>query len=400
MRISTQQYQQLSLNALLDQQGRLAKVQQQIASGRRILTPADDPTGAARSLVLAGSIGALQSYSQSADQIEPRIQLEESNLTQVQNVLQRLRELAVQANNATQTAADRQLIGAEVREDFTQLVQLANATDGNDGYLFAGLQSRTQPFLWTGNAIAYQGDQGQRLIQIGPQQQVATTHSGYEVFMKIRTGDGQFAATAASANTGSGVITPVTVTDPNALAGSSYTLAFDTNASGALTYTLAKDGTPATTQIFNPGEPIRFDGLSVSIEGTPAKGDQFTVQPSGFQSLFDTVNRFATALETAQDGAGGQAAYQNIGNQTLQNLDQALDHILTLRAQIGGRLNALDSGRDANEAAVLNLQTTKSGVDDLDYASAITELYQHLIGLQAAQQSYAKIQGLSLFNYL
>ena len=115
MRISTQQYQQLSLNALLDQQGRLAKVQQQIASGRRILTPADDPTGAARSLVLAGSIDALQSYSQSADQIEPRIRLEESSLTQVQNVLQRLRELAVQANNATQTAADRQLIGAEVR---------------------------------------------------------------------------------------------------------------------------------------------------------------------------------------------------------------------------------------------------------------------------------------------
>ncbi|HET8700544.1 MAG TPA: flagellin, partial [Nitrococcus sp.] len=193
---------------------------------------------------------------------------------------------------------------------------------------------------------------------------------------------------------------PVTVTDPNALTGSSYTLSFGTNAAGDLTYTLAKDGTPATTQVFDPSKPISFDGLSVSITGTPAKGDQFTVQPSGFQSLFDTVDRFATALETAQDGASGRAAYQNIGNQTLQNLDQALGHILSVRAQIGGRLSALDNGRDANGAAVLNLQTTKSGIDDLDYASAVTALYQHLTALQAAEQSYAKIQGLSLFNYL
>lgn len=400
MRISTNQYRQLSLNALLDQQSRLSKVQQQIASGRRILIPADDPTGTARSLILASSIGALQSYSQSADQVEPRVQLEDSSLTQVQNVLQRLRELAVQANNATQTAADRQQIGAEVREDFRQLVQLANATDGSGGYLFSGLQSRTQPFLQIANKVAYQGDQGQHLVQLGPQQQLATTHSGYEVFMKIRTGDGQFAAAAASANMGGGVISPVTVTDPNALTDSSYTLSFDTNASGDLTYILAKDGAPATAQVFNPGEPIRFDGLSVSIEGMPAKGDQFTIQPSGFQSLFDTVNRFATALESAQDGATGEAAYQNVGNQTLQNLDQALDHILTMRAQVGGRLNALDNGQGANDAAVLNFQTTQSGIDDLDYASAVTELYQHLIGLQAAQQSYAKVQGLSLFNYL
>ncbi|HET8702160.1 MAG TPA: flagellar hook-associated protein 3, partial [Nitrococcus sp.] len=126
MRISTNQYRQLSLNALLDQQSRLSKVQQQIASGRRILTPADDPTAAARSLLLASSIGALQGYSQSADQVEPRIQLEDSSLTQIQNLVERLRELAVQANNATQTATDRQQIGVEVRADFTQLVQLAN----------------------------------------------------------------------------------------------------------------------------------------------------------------------------------------------------------------------------------------------------------------------------------
>lgn len=400
MRISTNQYRQLSLNALLDQQSRLSKVQQQIASGRRILTPADNPTGTARSLALANSIGATQSYSQNADQVEPRVELEDSTLTQVQNLIQRLRELAVQANNATQTAVDRKQIGAEVREGFMQLVQLANRTDGNGEYLFSGLQSRTQPFLRIGNDIAYQGDQGQHLTQIGPQRQLATTHSGYEVFMKIRTGDGQFAVGAASTNSGSAVITPATVTDPSALTGSSYTLTFDTNVAGDLTYTLSKDGTPATTQVFDPSQSIRFDGLSVSFDGIPAKGDQFTVQPSGFQSLFETVDRFATALETAQDGANGRTAYQNIGNQTLQNLDQALNHILNVRAQVGGRLNALDGGRNANDAAILNLQTAKSGIDDLDYASAVTELYQYLTGLQAAQQSYVKIQGLSLFNYL
>lgn len=400
MRISTNQYQQLSLNALLNQQSRLSKVQQQIASGQRILTPADDPAGAALSLELAESLGSIEAHNRSADQLEPRMRLEESVLNEAQNVVQRLRELAVQANNATQTAADRKQIGAEVRQSFDQLVQLANSADGNGEYLFSGLQSQTAPFLQTGNDIAYQGDQGQRMMQIAPDRQLATTHSGYEVFMQMRTGDGRFAGEAASANTGSGVIAPISITDPSALTGSSYTLTFDTDASGDLTYTLSTDGTPTTTQPYDASQPIRFDGLSVSLDGTPAKGDQFTVQPSGFQSLFDTVDRFATALESAEDGERGNAAFQNIGNQTLQNLDQALNQLLTIRAEVGGRLNALESGREANEAATLNLQAAKSAIDDLDYASAVTKLQQHLIGLQAAQQSYAKIQGLSLFNYL
>ncbi len=400
MRISTNQIQQLGLNALLNQQGRLAKVQQQIASARRILTPADDPSAAARSLALAHSIGAIESYSRGADQIEPRMQLEDSTLGQVQNLVQRLRELAVQANNATQTADDRHQIGTEVRQTFIQLVQLANSTDGNGEYLFAGLQSRTQPFLRVGNTITYQGDQGQRLAQTSSHQQLASTHSGYDAFMKIRTGDGQFTAEAANINTGNGIISPVTVTDPGALTGSSYTVTFDIDGAGALTYTLSKDGTPTATQPYESSAPIRFDGLSVTLDGTPAKGDQFTIQSSGFASLFDTVDRFATALETAQDGPTGRTAYQNVGNQTLQNLDQALDHILTMRAEVGSRLNALDSSQEANEAALLNFQTTKSALDDLDYAKAITELSQRMLGLQAAQQSYAQIQELSLFNFL
>lgn len=400
MRISTNQYQQLSLNALLNQQSRLSKVQQQIASGQRILTPADDPAGAALSLELAESLGSIEAYNRSADQIEPRMRLEESVLNEAQNVVQRLRELAVQANNATQTAADRKQIGAEARQSFEQLVQLANSTDGNGEYLFSGLQSQTRPFLQVGNEVTYQGDQGQRTTRIAPDRQLASTHTGYEVFMQMRTGDGRFVGEAASANTGSGVIAPISITDPGALTGSSYTLTFDTDLSGDLTYTLSQDGTPTTTQPYDSSQPIRFDGLSVSFDGTPAKGDQFSVTPSGFQSLFDTVERFATALESAEDGERGSAAFQNVGNQTLQNLDQALNQLLTIRAEVGGRLNALESGREANDAATLNLQAAKSAIDDLDYASAVSKLQQHLIGLQAAQQSFAKIQGLSLFNYL
>lgn len=400
MRISTSQFQQQSLERMLEQQRQLSKVQQQIASGQRILTPADDPAGAARSLDLANSIASLQSDKSSADQAKPQIQLEDSVLEGVQNGIQRLQELAVQANNATQTADDRKQIGAEVSQVLNQLVQLANSTDGNGEYLFSGLQSRTQPFLQSGDNVAYQGDQGQRFAQIGPNRQLATTHSGYEVFMKIATGDGQFATAAASTNTGSGVISPATISDPSALTNSTYTLSFGTNSSGNLTYTLAKDGTPVTTQVYDPSQAISFDGLSVTFDGTPAQGDQFTVQPSGSQSLFATVAQFASALQNAQDGASGRAAYQNIGNQTLQNLDQALNHVLTIRAQAGARLNALDSSQNANDAATLDLQTAKSGVDDLDYASAASQLNQHLLGLQAAQQSYAKIQGLSLFNYL
>lgn len=402
MRVSTSLFQDLATNRILDQQSRLSEIQQQLSTGRRILNPSDDPAGSARALDLAKSIDTIQSYNRNADFAESRMNVEESVLTEVGNVVNRIRELAVQANNASATAADRQKIGAEVRERLDQLVALANSTDGNGEYLFAGLSSRNEPFVRRNGEYAYDGDQGIRRAQVGPNRQIETTHSGFEVFLKVPDGSNGYVTEAADTNSGTGLISAAEVTDAAVARTPVYDISFTETPAGDMEYTVT-DGSGATVAAnvaFAEGQAIQFDGLELRIDGRPADGDSFTLDRAGSASLFETVERFTEALENARPGTDGAAEFINVGNRTLENLDNATEHLLSIRAELGGRLNRLDQERDANEAAVLELQTTKSGIEDLDYAKAVSELNLSLTGLRAAQQSYTKIQGLSLFNYL
>ncbi|MBA1146968.1 flagellar hook-associated protein FlgL [Ectothiorhodospiraceae bacterium WFHF3C12] len=402
MRVSTSLFQDLATNRILDQQARLSDIQQQLSTGRRILNPSDDPAGSARALDLAKSIDTIESYNRNADFAESRMNVEESALTEVGNVINRIRELAVQANNASATADDRQKIGAEVRERLDQLVALANSTDGNGEYLFAGLSSRNEPFVRRNGEYAYEGDQGTRHVQVGPNRQIETTHSGYEVFLKVPDGSNGYVSEAGNGNTGTGIVSAVNVADASIANDPVYDISFSETPGGAMEYTITdgSGGTVAANVAYQEGEPIAFDGLEISIEGQPEDGDSFTVDRAGTTSLFQAVQRFTEALESARPGTDGAADFINTGNRTLEVLDNATEHLLGIRAELGGRLNRLDQERDANDAAVLELKTTKSGIEDLDYAKAVSDLNLSLTGLRAAQQSYTKIQGLSLFNYL
>ncbi len=428
MRVSTNQFQQTSVNAMLDRQAALSKTQLQIASGRRILSPSDDPAGAARGLELAQSIGTIESFQKNIDLADSRMRLEESVIASVGNSLQRIRELTVQGLNASQTAADRQKIGVEVSERLDQLLQLANSTDGNGEFLFAGLRSRTEPFSEQGGLVSYHGDQGARSAQVGPNRQMVTSHSGFEVFMDLPNGDGRHVVRTPDTNTGTAVAGTVNITDPAAAAAgaSPYRVGFEANSAGE-TVAVVTDGngdlvTPDPASLTPPpasplplpppaavadaapayrsGEAIRFDGLSLQVKGAPQPGDSFTVAASTSQSLFDTVKGLADAFQQAADDPVSRAEFSNTANRGLQELDTAMNSLLDQRAQIGARMNGLDSERNANEAALLELQTTKSRVEDLDFASAVSDLNLRLTGLQAAQQSYTRIQGLSLFNFL
>ena len=428
MRVSTSQFQQTSVNAMLDRQAALSQTQLQIASGRRILRPSDDPAGAARGLELAQSIGTIESYQKNIDVADSRLRLEESVIASVGNSLQRIRELTVQGLNASQTAQDRHKIGVEVSERLDQLLQLANSTDGNGEYLFAGLRSRSQPFSQQGGVVSYHGDQGARSAQVGPNRQMVTSHSGFEMFMDLPNGDGRHVVEVPPGNTGTAVAGGVNITDPAQAASgmAPYRVGFEVNDAGE-TVVLVTDGngdlvTPDPASLapppasplpspppaavtnaapgYRPGEAVSFDGLSLTFQGDPQPGDSFAVAPSTSQSLFDTVRSVADALTGAADDPVSKAAFANTANRGLQELDTAMNSLLERRAEIGARMNGLDSERNANESALLELQTTKSRIEDVDFASAVSELNLRLTGLQAAQQSYSRIQGLSLFSFL
>ena len=138
MRVSTAQVFRQSVDAMLERQRELTQTELQVASGKRIQRPSDDPSAAVRVLDLQEAQQRLAQYQRNADVATARLEQEETALIGIGNLLQRVRELAVQGANGTLSAEDRGAIAVEVREHMDGYLQLANTRDPNGEYIFAG----------------------------------------------------------------------------------------------------------------------------------------------------------------------------------------------------------------------------------------------------------------------
>ncbi|MCG8432439.1 MAG: flagellar hook-associated protein FlgL [Gammaproteobacteria bacterium] len=397
MRISTPLIFQQGVNAILEQQNLLAKVQQQLATGKRIMTPSDDPAGAARAGDLQRTLAQTEQYTRNSDVAKNRLSLEEQTLIGVGNVLQRLREITIQAANATQSNESRQLLAPEFLQRFDELIEFANTTDDGGNFLFSGYQSGTKPFSLSAGAVVYNGDQGQRMLRIGPSRQVADGEPGADIFQRIANGYGTVAVTQNAANTGAAILVSDDVTDLSAYVPDNYTVRF----TSPTTYDVLDGGAAViATGVYAEDNPIVFNGISVTFRGQPAVNDEFLIAPSSSKDVFSIVSDFAQALQTPINNDNENADFQNTVYDTLKNLDQAINHIIAARSEIGARLATIDEQQGINENYVISLTETLSGITDLDIADAISRLQIQQSALQAAQQAYIATQGLSLFDLL
>lgn len=602
MRISSKTLFDSNVAAMSQQQARMLQTQQQISSGRRILTASDDPVAAARALEISQSDAVNTQQASNRAAVRNTLSLAESSLQSTTLLLQDVRTAMVGAGNGTLNDSDRRTIATELSGRLQELRGLANSTDGLGNYLFAGFQSRTQPFVDISGVTSYNGDDGQRNVQVSSTRQMPASNSGADLFMRIKNGNGTFVTQAASGNNGSGVISRGFVTDPAALTGDSYAIAFtdlsaqaaiantgngvistpsvtsqsavtgkdysvtlnmpaatydvneltvgyntqaitkldftapgtfvvdaagdndtvtltgvyadeaalvakiqadlDVDASGtfavtstgsvaggdfavsiartaagagstAVTVSAADAGAiaggignsagvaggaavltaqpyvsgqaisfaglqfniqdgatpfadgdnftvtspgytvtnttdssvvlpvpPATGRVpFASGQTISFDGMQVDIQGAPVGGDSFTVAPSTNESVFKTISDLITALNTPVP-SGGMASLTNSLNHGLSQLDNALDNVLSARSSLGLRLNEIDALQSTGEDLSLQFKQTLSDLQDIDYNQAISDLVQQQTNLQAAQQTFTRIAGLSLFDFM
>lgn len=400
MRLSTQSYYSRSIEAMLNQQSALSKVQNQVASGKKINSPADDPISAVHIMELERSKQEYEQYDKNSALVRGRLTLEEQALTDAGNALQRVRELVLQASNTgTLSASDRESIAIEIESRMQEMQDIANRQDSNGEYLFAGFSTRTQPFAPAGGNVTYYGDQGARLLQVGPTQRVADSHSGFDVFMQITEGNGTFVTAAGAGNTGSAAIDVGSVTNPAAWVRDDYTVTF----TSATTWEVTDSAVPANVVASGPyvsGEAIEFNGVRVAVSGAVATGDTFSVGSSGSESIFSTLGDIVSALRAPGGTPAATAQLRMSLGGGLQQVDQAVDHFLGVRGEVGARLSALDTADSAREDLSIDRASTLSDLQDLDYAEALARMNQQMVALQAAQLSYSQISQLSLFNYL
>jgi len=193
MRISTSMLYDLGVSSINTQMAQLLKTQQQVATGRRILAPADDPVGAATALENEKSLGVVNQYVSNIGSARGSLSLEESVLSNVGQVLQNARQDVVNGGNPTLSAANKSALATSLRSAYDQLLSLANSRDGQGNYMFSGFKTGTQPFTQTTGAGVYAGDQGQNKLQISASRQIPITDSGQDVFKPGVAGSDPFA---------------------------------------------------------------------------------------------------------------------------------------------------------------------------------------------------------------
>ena len=593
MRVSSNTLFDSNVAAMSQQQARLLQTQQQVATGRKILTASDDPVAAARALEVTQSDAMNTQYAANRGAARHTLSLAESTLQGVTSLLQDVKTATVNAGSGVMNSSDRRTMAADLSGRLQELVGLANSTDGVGNYLFAGFQSKTTPFVDTSAGMAYFGDDGQRNVQVSATRQMPSSGNGADIFMRIENGNGTFVTQAATANTGTGIISQGSIVNSAALTGDSYTVAYAGSSAAAVagntgngvistptvvnqaaltgknygvtlnmtagtydvtdltvavntqtitsldftapgtfvvdaagdndtvtltgvyaneaalvakiqadldvdttgvfavtstgtvaggdfavsiarvaggaavtvsaadagaiaggvanspggasvlagqsyvsgqnisfgglqfniqdggtafadgdTFTVSSPGytvtntttstavlpaPPATGRVpYVGGQAISFDGIQIDIQGDPVNGDSFTVSPSTNESIFKTLSDLIDALNAPAVGA----SLTNSLNRGLNQLDNALNNVLTTRSSLGLRLNEIDALQSAGDDLGLQFKQTLAELQDVDYNQTISDLVRQQTNLQAAQQTFSKVAGLSMFDYL
>lgn len=391
MRLSTAQIFDTGTNGMLRIQYDQFRIQNQISTGRRVVTPADDPVAAAQALITEQKQKVNSQFLDNQASARNHLAEIETQMQGVGDILNYLKSRWVDAGNGIYGDEELKAIAVDVRGRFEQMLGIANSADATGLFRFAGFQGATEPFVNNGGVVTYQGDAGARQLQVESSRFMDVSFSGKVLFESVPGGNGSFMVNANSANTGSGVISNGSVVGN--FDGQTYNLVFDSPNS----YTV--NGGPSTP--FTAGDAINLGGASFTITGAPATGDQFTVGPSQNESIFAALTDFISALEAGNSGsAANKAQFQNTMLRVGASLDQGLQHVLNNRAVVGAQLSELDALTSMGKDMDVQFQSQISELVDLDYASAITELSKKTLQLQAAQQSFMKVTGLSLFNLL
>ena len=411
MRISTSWMYQQQLNTMLDQQSALAQTQNEISTGYAINVASDNPTGAAQVVELSHILAQNTQYASNINAANTRLSTESTTLTTVNNLLSSVNDIALGGINGAMSSADLNNMATQLTQYRDQLVQLANTTDGNGQALFAGTSTTTTPFVSNSStgAVTYAGNDQQSFTAIGSGLQLASSDSGSAIFMNLAAGNGSFVASASSANTGTLVVGSNSVTDTaawNAATASgplNDTITFGANGSYSVTDAA---GNPVTDSSGNPvtgtytdGGSISFNGITINMSGTPSSGDTVKLQSdtaSNTQDVFTTLNNMIAALQSG----GSSTAITNTLNRQLESLNQAMNAVSNAQVSVGSRIDTLQQQSSSYADLSITYKSALSDVQNVDMASAISNLSLQSTALQASQQVFAKIQGTSLFDYI
>ena len=306
MKISNSQLFDTSIGQMTQKQSEISQMQAKLASGKQLVKPSDDAHKAALIQRLNSAMQRQDVFESSLNRADNRLATEETAVMGAENILQRIRELAIQGTNGGLNDSDRETIAKEVNSLRDSLFSLSNTQDTSGNYIFSGTAVKSPAYaIGADDAFTYQGNQNQTSVDISETRRVAINRPGDQVFSSV-------VRTSAGAE-------------------------------------------------------------------------------SEIVGFFQVLSDFSNALTTG-NGEGL--------SQGLTEISALTDDMASSLADLGSRMNTIDSQRDVLADTKMRYQELLSNAEDLDYATAVTNLSAQVLSLEAAQASFAKISQLNLFDYL
>lgn len=422
MRISSHQAFNMGVQGIQRNYGEAIRTQQQISTGNRILTPADDPVASVRLMQLEQQQSLLGQYKENLIAANNSLVQEESTLNTVNTVMQKVRELATQAGNGALSQSDRQAIAAELREREDELLGLMNTKNARGEYVFAGFQGKTQPFTREADgSYQYHGDEGQRRLQIASSLTVAISDNGKKVFQSVTNADRLEPSNLQNPNGSDFSFSNAIVQDEIAFASfppNGVQIVFGDPAAvppanndprSFEVYALDAGGNPTGAALHTGSlddddkdhDTLVFRGMVIHFDGVPAGGESIQIAEDDSKmkrGVLDTIQQLRKALEDEPDTPEGNRNVRDAVAVAITNIDYAMVTIDATRGDIGARMNIIETTRTDNEDVNLVNQTVQAELREVDYPEALSRLAFQSIVLEAAQQSYVRISGISLFN--
>ena len=406
MRISTSMIFSSATKNMQSLQSGIYRLQNQMSTGRRILTPSDDPVAAAQALSISQNQAVNQQYLDNQNNAADQLALLEGHVSSVRDLIIEVQTQAASVANGSGNDTSRKAVAADIRQRYEELMGLANATNATGDYLFAGFSSKTQPFSATGAAgsrtASYAGDAGTQQLQVSNGRMMEVSENGMDMFMNIPQGNGQFVFSAGTGNSGTGTLGASTAI--GGYDGNTYALTYDTASSS---FAVSINGVASGSVSYTSGSTIALPPapatarLNVAISGVPANGDTFTVAPSANQDIFETLDNMIAALEgNVSASPANLAAFKNQMSAVSNNLNQALDHVLSIQTGIGARRTELDSLVSATTDVDTQYQSDLDRLQNVDMVKAVSDMANMKMLLDAAQASFKQVSQLSLFSYL
>jgi flagellar hook-associated protein 3 FlgL len=399
-----------SLNGILNAQQRMTKAESQLSKQTRILSPADDPAGAAKVLSLDQSKTQIEQYQTNSTLLKNNLALQETVLTSMRTSYDRISTLAIASANGTYTEVDRQAIALELKNIQIELFDLMNTRSPDGAYLFSGYQDRSPAYeLNTSTGLyEFKGDDGARALQISSSIALNTTESGKTIFDDVFK---RFKPTAVSLSSGDAAGAAVKVIDQGRfnsffnqnydnLDSSNNNYSFEIDASN--NYQILKNGAqlnPPVTGTYSPGETVNFNGLSITIDTPitlPLQLD-FSLTPPEKTNILNTLETFIASLSNPLITT--EELNESLADVLVQTESSAIRIDSTL-AGIGGKQNVVDSVFNTNADLLINNQQYKADISEVDLAAALTEIKRQEVALQAASQTFQKVNATTLFDYI